>query len=1195
MPNPQPHAEDDFDGVDPESVEILLSDHLKYVDDLSIQSAVSTDSLKPKSKITDYNFDSGVINPSEVVFPSSGGGSGGTPIPASDAPSDGAPFSPGFAERQSDRPDTDLDGENSEEASQDEIPTIDGYVILRELGRGGMGVVYKAKQMKLERIVALKMILHHGYLTKENLNRFRTEADALARVAHPGIVQVYEIGEHDGQAYFTLEYCGGGSLAREIKKGPFAPKRAAEVVEQLARAVHFAHEAKIIHRDLKPGNILRTTLGQYKITDFGLAKKLDVDEKLTQSGAIIGTPGYMAPEQASGDVNKLGPPCDIYALGVILYECITGRVPFRAQNVMDAVIQVVTLEPVAPSRLEPKTPKDLETIILKCLHKTPERRYKTAADLAEDLGRFLRGEPILGRPASFWERTGKWVRKHPATAASLAFSLFAVVGFLIMTMLQKDELEVQVADARAKERSIQAELKLVNTQIREKDDINAALEEARVAERNRDWTLMKAASARAFSIARDKDAFKKLADDATEIQKLADQQIALAEAKALQEQKLVANLKFLSDLDTLRDEARTLSSPFTNLELDVRQQGIIDSCFAGLKKLGLDAEVEPNLPYPEGMTVEQQTRVRESAFEFYLLLADAVAMTEIGLPEQAVRTRAEQGLKYLAHGEKLIAQDPSLARRKAGLLRQADRAAEAEKVELEGEKRTPKTAFDYFLLGESYYLLGQAKQAKEAFDLSLQQDSGYFWSQFYLGLTALQATPRSPAEAKSYMNFCISRKPNYVPLYIVRGVANLQLNDPKAAEEDFSKAFELPISDLTRFGVLVNRASARSHRIIGDSDGAIADLEAARKIRPEEPSLFPMLAKIYWDRGDKAKAFAELDHAIKTVKKPDAQLFRTRSLYRKQNGDRSGAIADLTEAIKLTPASSTLAFRFRLDQAQLLLLDKKFDEALKMCDETLALPSWTRHRNFRIEAYRMKAEAIVQANPADKTRYDLALRAWEAAEKEGWEPKLEDYRFRGTTYTKMGKYSEAIADLSVAIDLSRKLTNETANATTANLLTDRGWLYLRINALKVAHEDFTEAVKIEPTAEGRSGHAFTEALFGDVAAAVKEFEEAEKAAGESKRVIFNGVRVYATAANRLAQPQPNGKPLATSLVQKRNEYLEKALGLLTRTMLQVKPAEQKQFWKEISQDPTIRSLSKLPGYLKLDAIYGSKNNTETQP
>ena len=229
---------------------------------------------------------------------------------------------------------------------------IPGYEILGELGRGGMGVVYKARQIKLRRLVALKMILAGSHAGEADLARFRTEAEAIARVKHTNIIQIYEIGEHEGKPYFALEFCSGGSLAQKIDGTPMLPKEAARIVALLARGMEAAHEADVIHRDLKPANVLLLKNGTPKITDFGLAKKLD-DAGQTQSGAIMGTPSYMAPEQAGGETKKMGPPADIYALGAILYELLTGRPPFQAETAWDTLMQVLSHDPVPPSRLQP--------------------------------------------------------------------------------------------------------------------------------------------------------------------------------------------------------------------------------------------------------------------------------------------------------------------------------------------------------------------------------------------------------------------------------------------------------------------------------------------------------------------------------------------------------------------------------------------------------------------------------------------------------------------------------------------------------------------------------------------------------------------------------------------------------------------------------------------------------------------------
>jgi WD40 repeat protein/anti-sigma factor RsiW len=302
---------------------------------------------------------------------------------------------------------------------------VPGYEVLGELGRGGMGVVYRARQTSLDRIVALKMLLSAEHAGPQELARFRTEAEALARLQHPNLVQIYDVGHQDGLPYFSLEYCGGGSLAAKLDGTPLPPRPAAELAETLARAMHAAHQQGIVHRDLKPANVLLTADGTPKITDFGLAKRLDGEPGQTASGAVMGTPSYMAPEQAGGKSGKVGPAADVYALGAILYELLTGRPPFKAATPLDTVLQVLSDEPVPPRGLQPKLPRDLETICLKCLEKAPQRRYPSAAELADDLGRFLAHRPVRARRTSAPERLWRWTRRHPgwATAALLLILL----------------------------------------------------------------------------------------------------------------------------------------------------------------------------------------------------------------------------------------------------------------------------------------------------------------------------------------------------------------------------------------------------------------------------------------------------------------------------------------------------------------------------------------------------------------------------------------------------------------------------------------------------------------------------------------------------------------------------------------------------------------------------------------------------
>jgi WD40 repeat protein/serine/threonine protein kinase len=443
------------------------------------------------------------------------------------------------------------------------LPAVAGYEVLGELGHGGMGVVYRARHVALNRHVALKTIQPPGLgpdSWRDLLDRFHREAQAVARLRHPNVVQVYEVGEHDGVPFFSLELCEGGSLDKKLAGTPLPPRAAAELVEVLARAMHHAHEQGVVHRDLKPANVLlqmpnsqcpmtnaqppmtnaqpptadgptappdsldtghwalvigHWELGIPKITDFGLARLLDQPGQ-TLSGAVMGTPSYMAPEQAAGQAREVGPAADVYALGAVLYECLTGRPPFKAATLPETLLQVLHDEPAPPRQLQGRLPRDLETICLKCLQKPPGRRYPDARALSDDLRRFLAGQPVRARPVGPLARAGRWCRRRPAVAALLAlvvlvfaagFSgvLLALDKALRETAAKEEALGDALREQQAKEQALERALGEQRAKQKALDRLEVVVRANRVALAHRECLAGNVDSARRLLDACPKD------------------------------------------------------------------------------------------------------------------------------------------------------------------------------------------------------------------------------------------------------------------------------------------------------------------------------------------------------------------------------------------------------------------------------------------------------------------------------------------------------------------------------------------------------------------------------------------------------------------------------------------------------------------------------------------------------------------
>ncbi|MCH7687286.1 MAG: protein kinase, partial [Planctomycetes bacterium] len=426
------------------------------------------------------------------------------------------------------------------------------YELLGEIARGAMGVVFKARQLNPKRIVAVKMILTGQLAGEEEIRRFHAEAENAGCLKHANIVTIYESGELEGQHYFSMDYIEGQSLADLIQEKPLKMEEAARFARIIAEAIQYAHTQGVLHRDMKPSNVLIDAEGQPHVTDFGIAKQVQNESHMTASGAAMGTPSYMPPEQAKGDLEALGPTCDVYSLGALLYHLVTGRPPFLARSPMETMMQVLHNEPASPRVLNPEVDRDLETICLKCLEKEPHRRYASAQDLADDLARYQRHEPIVARPISTPARLRKWCRRNPGVAffsattflSLVAISVGATYGFVIQKELKddavvlKDQAVNAQRDAEMRKKEVETLNSSLKSTIQEKENALKAEEDARKeADTQKEIAVGKTAEANRQKIEAEKQ--KKIAEKQKQLAERRQQE-AVEERKKAEQSEAVA-------------------------------------------------------------------------------------------------------------------------------------------------------------------------------------------------------------------------------------------------------------------------------------------------------------------------------------------------------------------------------------------------------------------------------------------------------------------------------------------------------------------------------------------------------------------------------------------------------------------------------------------------------------------------------
>jgi tetratricopeptide (TPR) repeat protein len=1046
------------------------------------------------------------------------------------------------------------------------FPSIPGYEILAELGHGGMGIVYQARHTALKRVVALKMILSGNFASREQLDRFQREAEALARLQHPNIIRIYEVGEVDGSPFFSLEFAEGGSLARHLDGTPQPPRSAAELIATLGGAMHAAHLSGVVHRDLKPANILlgrkalsspatapgqpsEVTLETFepKISDFGLAKHLDSEADHTHTGIVMGTPPYMAPEQAEGRVKGIGPAADVYALAAILYEMLTGRPPFKGTSVRDTLEQVRTREPIAPSQLQPKVPRDLETVCLKGLRKDVQQRYATAQELADDLQRWLSGRPILARPVPRWEQAWKWARRRPALAGLAAAMLVAVLAVTTSAVLYGLNASLEAA----------AEFQKAATLEREKQarqDVDKLYRQGQQAEDAGRFEQAQKQYVRALTTlndvpgAADPDMRRALED---RIERVSE---SLKEQGRSAERLRVAELlqKFHGYYHEVHFHAfRFRDKDAADDAAIVRRQAPL-----ALEELRLDAstpQLEKELEALRQLieTPEQQQQLAEECVEVLLAWADA----EAGGPSQAL-----QRLDAAASVSHVFGLGPSRALhlRRVKCLEALGKAPDARDEKQRADGITPTTALDHFEEALTSYLEGRVTEASVACAKVLYLRSDHFWARYLQALCYVRQ--KRWGEAEVGLNVCLGQRRKFAWLFPLLGVAHTQLQQYSAAEDDFKKALADSSDPALRVDALLNRSVLRQKQ--GRLADEESDLREAIHLQPKAYQGYQSLADVLVRRNDRAGALKLLDQALE-LNPNNPTLYFKRAQLHKENGDRAASKRDFENVIaKERPDSKSdqvLKARVELARLRLPAGDKQATlAALADCDEVLAV-------NAKLpEAHRQRAEALLALGGRDKE----AMAALEQYLKVGGKGTAAVHTARGILYQKQHNYRAAVDAYSQALVLEPD---------DAKTLKNRGLAYLKQEAVAPALDDFDAALKRNPQdAEALIGRGLALVWRGraaDVPKAADAAEKALRAERETFQRLKDCARIYGRAAELLkTQRSRPGNDLQST------RYAQRAMRLLREARELLPEKEQETFWHDhVRSDPWLLQLLRTSG------------------
>jgi serine/threonine protein kinase/tetratricopeptide (TPR) repeat protein len=1052
--------------------------------------------------------------------------------------------------------------------SRQQWAAIPSYEVLEVIREGGMSVVYKARQRGLNRLVALKMIRGKEWSRPDHFARIRIEAEAVARLRHPNIVQIYEIGEVDGVPFLSLEFLEGGTLEDHLAGDPQPGKKAAELIVTLARAIQTAHDAGIIHRDLKPSNVLFTGSGTPRITDFGLAKQLESNSRQTESGQIMGTPCYMAPEQAMGHTRDVGPTADVYALGAVLYEMLTGRPPFKGETPIETMRQVVEDEVVPPRRLVPKVDRDLETVCLQCLKKEQARRYPSAVALAQDLECYLAGTSINARRTPLWERGVKLARRRPMATLLCTLSLIATIGLLggwMRFSARQQEQGQREFTRRAKLRSatdvrlLEAQQFLTQERWSDAEPILTGIE----AELHKET------------------GFGELGNRVDELLKRCRQGRATEEARSEGEERL-------QTFRMRRNVAMFHETHFTGLALPSDKEAVRRSTWAALAVFAQPGSENSWAmgALPATLQKREREEIKEGCYQLLLILAQAVDEPDqaLRLLDQAAELRPPTRFFHLRRADQLT--------------RRGDLAAAKGELEKANALQT-SSALDFFLSGQELYKRREWKAALSQFDEVLRIQPEHFWAHCLSAICDLQLS--EPEQAKAELNACLQSEASFAWLYELRGfasyqVAALKLREAekpgangsseaqvhlKAAQSDYDTALELlkkRPNDELRYALLVNFGLLWLER--KEWDKAVADLESAIRLEPAQWQAHEMLAQVYDRDGKPDLAIEQFTQAI-GLSPEMAALYRARAavdLRRKKLSapQRDRALSDLEMAIRLERPDSPFLAGDQTNRAELLHRQGRESEALSACAAALEVdPRFLDAHLLRIDVLRKLK------------RHSDVIRSCDVLLTQG-KPSTELYELRALAKQELKDYEGAIEDNTLALAMRPR---------SAALLERRGGLFLITDAPRMALRDFEKAIDLDPTspssADAYLGRGLARATLGLHREAAADASRAVRMAEPTDERLYSAARIFAKAAVAATAEVKKSGQVAVLLVSR---YEDQALEQLRMAIALLPAAHRPSFVRDVVQtDPALAVLRHRLRSLDLARSAFRPESSELQP